>query len=115
MKQLSAIKSLSALAHDGRLTLMRLLIQAGPDGLGAGDLATRAKIMASTASAQLLVLSNAGLVRSERQGRNIRYFAEYPHLQDILKFLMFDCCGNREEICCGLIPTQVPLKESQPA
>lgn len=102
MKQSIAIKSLSALAHNGRLTLMRLLIQAGPDGVGAGDLAQSANIMPSTASAQLLVLSNAGLIRSERQGRHIRYYADYPHLKNVLEFLMFDCCGNREEICCDI-------------
>lgn len=99
MKQNTAIKSLSAMAHDGRLTLLRSLIQAGPEGVGAGALAKQTRIGATTASAQLLVLSNAGLVRSERQGRHITYFAEYDTLRHLLGFLMFECCGNREEIC----------------
>ncbi|MFK8050513.1 MAG: ArsR/SmtB family transcription factor, partial [Halioglobus sp.] len=71
MKQSNAIKILSAVAHDGRLTLIRHLIQAGPEGVSAGDLARFAKIGPTTASAQLLVLANAGLVRSERSGRQV--------------------------------------------
>ncbi|NNC37948.1 MAG: transcriptional regulator [Acidimicrobiales bacterium] len=102
MEQLDIIKSMSALAHDGRLTLMRRLIQAGPDGVGAGELGKFADIGATTASAQLLVLSNAGLVSSKREGRHVTYFADYTRLRSVLKFLMHDCCGNRAEICCGL-------------
>lgn len=103
MEQKNAIKTLSALAHDGRLTLMRCLIEAGPDGVTAGNLARHAGIESTTASGQLLVLMNAGLIRSERDGRFITYFSNYDHLRDLLVFLMRDCCGNRTEICCGLM------------
>ncbi len=99
MKQNDAIKSLSAMAHDGRLKLLRKLIQAGPDGLLAGDLARFAGIGATTASAQLLVLTNADLIYSERSGREVRYFAAYDQMRGLLSFLMMDCCGNRSEIC----------------
>ena len=99
MKQLNAIKILSAMAHDGRLTLIRHLIQAGPEGVSAGDLARYAKIGPTTASAQLLVLANAGLVRSARSGRQVNYIAEYQIMSDLLGFLMQDCCSNRPEIC----------------
>lgn len=103
MKKNDAIKTLSALAHDGRLTLMRRLIEAGPDGVVAGELARHAGIESTTASGQLLVLVNSGLIRSERNGRFITYFSNYDHLRELLQFLMRDCCGNRQEICCGLM------------
>ena len=102
MKQNDAIKMLSAIAHDGRLTLMRKLIQAGPDGVSAGDLARFAGIGATTASAQLLVLANAGLVRHERAGRGVTYYAEYDRMSGLLAFLMKDCCCERQEICAPL-------------
>lgn len=95
----SATKTLAAIAHDGRLVLVRRLIQAGPDGVSAGDLARFAGIGPTTASAQLLVLANAGLVRSLRDGRSIRYFANYDRMRDLLSFLMLDCCGGRADIC----------------
>lgn len=100
MKSIQAVKTLSAMAHEGRLKLIRLLIQAGDIGVGSGDLARRAEIGATTASAQLLVLANAGLVTSTREGRRITYFANYEGLGDLLAFLTYDCCANRKEICC---------------
>ena len=99
MKQKDAVKSLSAMAHDGRLKLLRRLIQAGPEGMLAGDLARFANIGATTASAQLLVLANAGLVHSQRNGREVRYFAAYDQMRGLLSFLLVDCCEKRADIC----------------
>jgi DNA-binding transcriptional ArsR family regulator len=101
----NAVETLSALAHEGRLTLVRLLIQAGPDGMNAGDLALRGGIGPTTASAQLLVLKNAGLVQSQRRGRQVIYSASYNKMAVLLGFLMEDCCCSRPEIC-------QPLKEA---
>lgn len=79
---------------------MRHLIQAGQNGVRAGDLAAFANVNAPTASAQLLVLSNAGLVTSTRKGRNIVYSANYEQLKNLLTFLMFDCCAGH----CDILP-----------
>ena len=102
MKQLNAIKSLAAMAHDGRLGLLRRLIQAGPNGIQAGDLARLAGTNVTTSSAQLLVLSNAGLISSRRSGRHIFYTARYDRIRDLMAFLVEDCCGSHQDICCGL-------------
>jgi len=99
MKQFDAVKMLSAIAHEGRLTLIRSLIQAGPEGILAGDLARTAKIGATTASAQLLVLTNAGLAQSQRRGRQVVYSARYDRIRDLMQFLMLDCCARRPDIC----------------
>lgn len=98
----NAVKSLSAMSHLGRLNLLRFLIQAGGAGIRSGELAKTAKIGATTASAQLLVLTNASLVYSKRNGREISYFANYQALGELMAFLMHDCCGNHQEICCVL-------------
>lgn len=92
MKQPAAIHCLTAISHDGRLSLMRRLIKAGPDGLSSGDLAAAEKIKASTASAQLLVLSNSGLVKATRNGKQMIYQAQYTRFQQLIAFLMDDCC-----------------------
>ena len=99
-----AVKQLSAIAHEGRLVLLRLLIQAGPDGLPATELANLAKTKLPTASAQLLVLSNASLATSTRAGRQIIYRANYQTMTNLLKFLMLDCCSGSSEICTPLVP-----------
>jgi len=92
MKQDYAVKCLAAIAHAGRLSLMRRLIQAGPAGLSSGDLAKAENINSTTASAQLLVLSNTGLVSSKRHGKRIIYSAQYKRFQSLITFLIEDCC-----------------------
>jgi DNA-binding transcriptional ArsR family regulator len=95
---------LSALAHDGRLGL-RLLIKAGPEGMAAGDVAVRLKMPPSSLSTNLLLLSNAGLVSSRRDGRSIVYLADYGAMRDLLGFLIEDCCNGSSEICTPLAVT----------
>lgn len=73
---------------------MRRLIKAGPSGMASGDLAAAEKINATTASAQLLVLSNTGLVNSQRKGKQVIYCAHYTRFQQIISFLMEDCCAG---------------------
>lgn len=98
----TAVARLSAIAHEGRLGLLRQLIQAGPDGLSAGDLAQRAGLNAPTASAQLLVLRNAELIHSQRLGRQIIYQANFEAMTELLGYLMEDCCGGDQIICAPL-------------
>lgn len=93
-----AIKRLSALAQDGRLELFRLLVKAGPNGLAAGEIARQLGIQPNTASAQLLVLSNAQLVQARRDGRSIIYAVRFDAMRDLLVFLTEDCCAGSVEV-----------------
>jgi DNA-binding transcriptional ArsR family regulator len=98
----AAVAALSALAHPGRLQVFRLLVQAGPDGVAAGEIARRTESLANTLSANLGVLAGAGLVSSRRDGRSIIYSAAYERMSELLAFLMEDCCGGNPEICAPL-------------
>ena len=95
----TAIASLSALAHENRLATFRMLVQAGPQGLPAGEIARRLDAPPNTLSANLKVLSHAGLLTSRRDGRSIIYTANYATMSALLAFLMQDCCAGRPEIC----------------
>ena len=97
-----ALKCLSALSHEGRLNLFRHLVQVGPEGIAAGDLAKAAGGNFTTVSAQLSVLAHADLVTSQRQGRSIRYAANYDAVRAMMTFLMEDCCRGRPEILAPL-------------
>ena len=97
-----AIKRLSALAHEARLDVFRLLVKAGPEGAAAGEVARKVGVPANTLSAQLLVLSNAGLVRARRAGRSIIYAIKFDAVRDLLVFLTEDCCAGRAEMCAPL-------------
>jgi DNA-binding transcriptional ArsR family regulator len=93
METLPAIKAFAALAHEGRLALLRHLVRAGPEGLIAGELARLAGEPASTISARLSVLANAGLVKATRQGREMLYRAEFEALAALVAYLVRDCCA----------------------
>jgi DNA-binding transcriptional ArsR family regulator len=98
----NAVKRLSALAQEARLEVFRLLVKAGPNGLAAGEIARTLKTAANTMSAQLLILSNAGLIRARRNGRSIIYAADFDAMSGLLVFLTEDCCGGRPEVCAPL-------------
>lgn len=101
--QASALAQLSALAQENRLALFRLLIKAGPEGLPAGEIAAALGVPPNTLSAQLTLLSNAGLIEGTRQGRSIIYKAQYEAISGLIVFLMEDCCQGRSEICTPVL------------
>lgn len=105
MKSKEAIVALSALAHEGRLDVFRLLIKAGPEGVSAGEIARKVGVAANTLSAQLLLLSNARLIRARRDGRSIIYSADFENMSGLLLFLTEDCCGGKAEVCAPLAKT----------
>lgn len=99
MEMNEAIGALTALGHETRLTVFRLLVQAGPSGLAAGAVAERAGVPPSTMSHHLGLLERAGLVRSWRVHRQIFYATDYEGTRKLLSFLMEDCCQGRPELC----------------
>ncbi len=88
-----------ALSQETRLDALRLLVQAGREGIAAGEIGERLGVRQNTMSVNLKILMQAGLVTSVRQGRSIRYVADYSALQGLLLFLMKDCCGGRPDLC----------------
>jgi DNA-binding transcriptional ArsR family regulator len=91
----TAVRALAALAQESRLQVFRLLVQAGPDGLAAGEIAERLGIPASTLSFHVKALSQAGLVESRQASRFIYYSASFPAMNGLIAFLGENCCGGR--------------------
>jgi DNA-binding transcriptional ArsR family regulator len=102
MELTNAVTALAALAYEGRLKIFRELVQAGPEGLAAGEVARRVGAAPSTLSGSLTVLSHGGLVTSRREGRSIIYSAAYERMADLLGYLVQDCCNGRPEVCTPL-------------
>jgi ArsR family transcriptional regulator len=103
MEVTTAVTAFSALAQETRLAALRLLVQAGPNGLAAGEIAEHLGVPPSTLSFHLKELDRAELVRSWRVQRQIRYAAHYEGLRRLLTFLTADCCNGHPEICGGLL------------
>lgn len=102
MKSLEAVKAFSALAHETRLAVFRLLVQQGASGMPAGVIAEKIGIVPSTMSHHLALLERASLARSWRIQRQIFYAADYEGTRRLLDFLTEDCCRGHPEICGGL-------------
>jgi DNA-binding transcriptional ArsR family regulator len=97
------VRALAALAQDSRLKTFRLLVQSGPEGLAAGEIARHLEIPHNTLSSHLAILVNAGLVDSRRAGRSIIYSIDFAGTRDLLAFLMEDCCQGQPELCAPVI------------
>lgn len=92
---------LSAIAHETRLAIFRLLVQQGPDGMPAGEIARRLAVAPPTLSFHLKELERAGLIQATRQQRQIIYATDYPGMRALIDFIMRDCCQGRPELCGG--------------
>ena len=92
MEQRTAISALTALAHETRLDVFRLLVRAGPQGLTAGTVCERLKVPGATLSFHLKELRNAGMVRCRREGRSLIYSPDFAAMNALIEFLTENCC-----------------------
>lgn len=104
------VRALSALAHESRLAIFRLLVVAGPDGLAAGEIAQQLELSPSSLSFHLKDLSHADLVKPRQDGRFIFYAANFDAMTGLIGFLTENCCTgttcSASDIpnCCGDTP-----------
>jgi ArsR family transcriptional regulator, arsenate/arsenite/antimonite-responsive transcriptional repressor len=92
MNMASTALSLAALGHETRLTIFRLLVRAGNDGLNIGEIGDHLGMAASTLAYHLKTLVDAGLVTQERQGRQIINRVDFDVMHQTLSFLTAECC-----------------------
>jgi ArsR family transcriptional regulator len=98
----TVIGALSALAHESRLGIFRLLVEQGPDGLPAGEIASRRRLANANASFHLKELAQAGLVKPIPAGRFIYYAANYKTMNSLVDYLTKNCCqGSVCDIACA--------------
>lgn len=108
MELTRATDALSALAQQSRLAAFRLLVQAGPEGLPAGEIAQALKIPHNTLSTHLAILNRAGLLQSRREGRSIFYSVDFDGMRAVLGFLLQDCCQGAPEVCSPFLDAVLP-------
>src|SRR5580692_3437626 len=99
MKKADALAALSALAQENRLDAYRLLVQAGPDGLAAGEVAASLGVSPNTLTFHFDRLRQAGLITVRRDGRSMIYAARFDTMNELLGFLTENCCGGEPEKC----------------
>ena len=109
-----AIVALAALAQSTRMDVFRLLVKHEPEGLAAGDIAKALAVPQNTMSSHLAVLSRAGLVSAQRFSRSIVYRADLACFQEVMLFMLRDCCDGRPEICAPLVENLTPCCPPKP-
>jgi len=101
MKIDTAVTLLAALAQGSRLALFRLLVQKGPQGMAAGEIAERLGVAPNTLSFHLKELSNAGLLKSRQEGRYVYYAPDFKAMNGLLAYLTENCCaGSKTPAAC---------------
>jgi DNA-binding transcriptional ArsR family regulator len=113
MEKMYAIAALAALAQETRLDIFRILVEAGPDGMPAGQIGEKLGLPSATLSFHLNQLKHAHLVKFRRESRSLIYSAEYPVMNDLLAYLTENCCQGNTAACS--IPSCEPatVKEEQ--
>jgi ArsR family transcriptional regulator len=91
-----AVRALSALGNESRLAIFRFLVQAGPEGLAAGEIARRLDLAPNALTFHLKDLTNAGLAESRQSGRFVIYSAVFPAMAGLIGYLTENCCGGIE-------------------
>jgi ArsR family transcriptional regulator, arsenate/arsenite/antimonite-responsive transcriptional repressor len=121
MELKEAVTSLAALAQETRLSIFRLLVEAGPEGVFAGQIGEALEVPPPTLSFHLKELHRAGLVSSRQDGRFIYYSADFEHMVALMTFLTQNCCqGMPQEYvtvmesaltrCCPLPTKRKPAR-----
>lgn len=100
-----AVTSLAALAQETRLSIFRLLIEAGPDGQSAGRIGEKLEVPAATLSFHLKELSRAGLVSARQEKQFIYYAVDFEHMAELMTFLTENCCQGMPQACLTVVET----------
>src|SRR5215467_9672566 len=99
MEKTDAVAALAALAQDNRLDVFRLLVEAGPEGMPAGEVASALKLAPNTLTFHFDRLRWAALVTVRRQGRSMIYAARFETMNALLRYLTENCCKGAPETC----------------
>ena len=99
LEEPQALNAFGALSQETRLKMVRILVQAGPEGMAAGAIGEAVDASSSSASFHLAHLERAGLIQSRRESRSIIYSANFEGLSGLVEFLMRDCCSGHPEVC----------------
>jgi len=104
----TAIRALAALAQRTRLAIFRLLVQAGPTGMSAGEIGAELKIAPATLSFHLKEMSHADLVTARQVGRFIFYSANFKQTAALVSYLTKNCCTRDGTACIPIANLRVP-------
>jgi len=105
MELRNAVEALAALAQETRLSIYRLLVEAGPEGVSVGRIGQALKVPGATLSFHLKELARAGLVSSRQEQRFIYYAVDFERMAELMTFLTENCCRGMPRECLTVVET----------
>ena len=100
-----AVTALAALAQETRLSIYRLLVEAGPDGVAAGRIGEVLDVPGATLSFHLKELSRSGLVSARQERQFIYYAADFERMAELMTYLTQNCCKGMPQACLTVVET----------
>lgn len=113
----SVVRALGALAQQSRLRIFRLLVQTGPSGMAAGEIAADLDIAPATLSFHLKEMAHAGLIAARQDGRFIYYSADFAQMSALVDYLTENCCARDGTTCgpAGCAPAKQKARPKKPS
>jgi ArsR family transcriptional regulator, arsenate/arsenite/antimonite-responsive transcriptional repressor len=108
VKAPAVIEALGALAHEHRLAIYKLLVERGPEGLAAGQIGAKVKLVPSSLTFHLQSLERAGLINQRRESRQLIYSADYEAMNGVVGYLTENCCAGGSDCAPGCKPVRAP-------
>ena len=108
--EVRALAGFSSLGQQTRLSILRLLVTAAPEGIAVNDLALRLNCPQNTMSGHLAIMARAHLVHGERRGRTVIYAADLTGVRWLIEYLLTDCCNGHPAACGTLLNDVHPSK-----
>jgi len=117
MNAAETVEALGALAHEHRLGIYRLLVEKGPQGLSAGEIAERIGLVPSSLTFHVQSLQRAGLITQRRVSRQLFYAADFGTMKELVDYLTKNCCGGSESCApaCQPLSTKMSVKSRRTA
>jgi DNA-binding transcriptional ArsR family regulator len=101
----AAVTALAALAQETRLSIFRLLVEAGPEGVPAGRIAETLEVPGATLSFHLKELARSGLVSSRQERQFIYYAVDFERMAELMTYLTQNCCQGMPQACLSVVET----------
>ena len=101
----AAVTALAALAQETRLSIYRMLVEAGPEGVAAGRIAEALEVPGATLSFHLKELARAALVSSRQEKQFIYYAVDFKRMAELMTFLTQNCCQGMPQECLTVMET----------
>lgn len=100
MKLETAAEILGELGNPTRLSILRLLVRAGDEGLPVGEIQERIGIPASTLSHHISRLVRVELIEQRRDGRILQCVPRFDVLRGALNYVTEECCRGFGDCGC---------------